>query len=94
MIALHVAAFVQVHKDAQLVTCLTKIYASVYVKAAHLRISGMIGLRNVRETTRYLAFSRVAVNAQSTCSAVGQRLLTQTLANVCAQHLLVSVQRS
>ena len=95
LIQTHVAAFVRIYKRVHQVSNLIQNYVSVYVKEAILKMSGMICFRNVREITiRSLASSHVAVNAQSTYSVTGRRSLTLTLADVCAHHLLVPVQRS
>ena len=94
LIAIHVAVFVRMCKNAQLAMFLIQKHANVSVKAAYLRTSGMIDIVNAGKIiTRCLAFSRADASALNTFGVQRKELLTQRPADVCVRHLLVSAQK-
>ena len=92
---LRVAVYVRMYKNAQMAMCLTQNRVSVYVKEGFLKTSGMNEFVSAAETTtKFLAYSHVAVSVQSTYNVEGIWLLIQRLAGVCAHHLLAPARRS
>ena len=90
----HVAVFVRMCKNAQLVTFLTRSRVSACAKEGYLRMSGIIDIVIAGEiTTRSLTSLRVAANVLGYCSAKEIELLIQKLADVCVRNWPVSVQR-
>ena len=94
LIAIHVAVFVRMCKNAQLAMYLIQSHVNVCVKAVYLRTSGIPDIVNAGEIiTRCLAFSRADASVLNTLVVQRIKLLTQTPADVCVHHLLVSAQR-
>ena len=90
----HVAAFVRMHKNAQLVTFLIRSHVNACAKEEYLRTSGIIDIVTAGEiTTRSLTSLRVAANVLGHCSAGEIELLIQKRADVCVRNCSVSVQR-
>ena len=93
-IAIHVAVFVRMCKNAQLAMFLIQKHANVCVKAVYLRTSGIPDIVNAGKIiTRCIAFSRAAASALNTFGVKRKELLTRRPADVCVRHLLVSAQK-